>query len=94
MNEWTDSELAVLREHYPKGGSPAVQAILPRRTKEAITKRADRIGVRFNRPPRSVDESWPGRLPINDQLDVVAREWRAANAGTFLPCMGVRCEVA
>lgn len=43
---WTDAELAVVREHYPRGGAAAVQAAGVKRGRMAIQKRAWKLGVR------------------------------------------------
>jgi hypothetical protein len=43
---WTAEELAVIREHYPKGGADACRPHLPNRSREAIKCRASTIKVR------------------------------------------------
>jgi hypothetical protein len=43
---WTESELAILRRHYPGGGAVAVREHLPHRTPGAVHEKAKRLGLK------------------------------------------------
>lgn len=45
---WTASEEDLLRQHYPKGGSKAVQEAGVRRSRGSITEQAHRLKVRYD----------------------------------------------
>jgi hypothetical protein len=49
---WTADELAVLRDHYPRGGLGAVERRLPGRSWRSIHVKASRLGLRCD-PARS-----------------------------------------
>jgi hypothetical protein len=44
-DEWRDYELRILREHYPKGGTAACIKLLPKRSKNAIWVKAQKLGI-------------------------------------------------
>jgi hypothetical protein len=44
-HHWTTAEERLLRTLYPAGGTRAVTAQLPRRTKRAIKQRAYQLGI-------------------------------------------------
>jgi hypothetical protein len=56
--EWTEEEDAILREHYPKGGTRAVASLLLRRTSHAIGYRVKVLGVKAADVTRRV--KWEG----------------------------------
>lgn len=92
---WSPEDDAVVREHYPEGGSRAVLAILPARTKHAVQKRASILRVPNRRKTRAVSEveemPWP--TPAHDycEADIALRQWRAAMpvVGIFAPSLGL-----
>ena len=48
---WKDDELAVIREHYPKGGLAACLARLPGRTSSGVHQAARRLGTGSEKMP-------------------------------------------
>jgi hypothetical protein len=44
--DWTDEEVAIIRNNYPSGGSSGCAPLLTRRTEAAIQLRASLLGVR------------------------------------------------
>ncbi len=66
---WTTKEVAILREHYPRGGGVACLDLLPDREIQAIYRKAATLGLRYSgmrnsrmsihcRPCRP-DDPWP-----------------------------------
>lgn len=47
---WTPRERQVIREHYLRGGTAACAALLPARSKHAISEQARRLGLRRQKP--------------------------------------------
>jgi hypothetical protein len=43
--DWSEAEDAILREHYTDGGWLSVRQYLPHRSRGAVSKRANHIGV-------------------------------------------------
>lgn len=43
---WTEEELMILKDHYPNGGYRAVKALLPSRTRFAVTFKASQLGLK------------------------------------------------
>lgn len=95
--DWSAYEDAVMFDVYPVGGSSAAMAMLPGRSRNAITKRAHRLGVVVVRPePRAktaaeVPVTWP--VPQHDYTpaDFAIREWRTVRpvTGVFAPSLGL-----
>lgn len=50
---WFPEDLAILREHYPKGGLAAVRPLLPHKTAGAIYVKAGALRLKAPLPPRS-----------------------------------------
>lgn len=46
---WSPSEIAILREHYPRGGIKAVVELLPGRSVHSIQVRLSRLGIKCGR---------------------------------------------
>jgi hypothetical protein len=44
-DKWSPSEISVLREYYPTGGSGACAKLFPGRTAHAIRGRAYQVGI-------------------------------------------------
>lgn len=49
---WSDSDIAVMKEWYPKGGAPAVLARLPHKTLSGVYNRAQILGLTSGRSDR------------------------------------------
>lgn len=64
---WSPHEIAIVREHYPKGGLAAVKALLPYRTDDTIHWKARSIGVRALGYQRRT-EQWTTTLFIDDAI--------------------------
>lgn len=47
MADWTKEEIATLRELYPRIGAQACAEILVRHSLKAISRRAERMGLRY-----------------------------------------------
>jgi hypothetical protein len=45
--DWTPEELSLLREHYPRGGVPAVMQYVKNRSYDAIRSQARKRGVKY-----------------------------------------------
>lgn len=97
---WTPEDDAVIRDLYPAGGTRAVRAVMPMRTKHAVQKRASILRVQYERRSRNSDEvagvPWP--LPAHEycEADLALRGWREAApvVGTFAPGLGLVMGVA
>lgn len=74
---WTESEDAVIRRIYPKQGSTGCMKLLGDRSRQSVTKRANRLGVTYARHVKVVltGEVWPRDLQ-EAQLDSGFKEWR------------------
>ena len=46
---WSEQELQVLRDHYSKGGVSACLPLLPKRSKNAIWNKAEKLGIKLER---------------------------------------------
>ena len=86
MPKWSEAENAVVANVYPDGGWEGVRALLPHRSKDAITKCASRLRVRANSVfsvPRD-GKRWRGAAESSAAPDTHAslRNWRyPATAG-------------
>ena len=49
QRSWTSAEARVVREHYERGGSGAVQRELPDRSAQSIRDMAKRLGIKASR---------------------------------------------
>lgn len=66
---WTTRELQLIREHYPAGGIPALEPLLPGRTRSSIYQRANMLGLHCaNQPP--IRQSWPHDQRIDEEIRV------------------------
>lgn len=64
---WTTTETAVLREHYPKGGVKPCAELLPHRTGGAIQQQAAKLNIKA--PSRlGSRRSWPNSDDIDRQI--------------------------
>lgn len=70
---WLTTELAVLRQHYSVGGSPAVQALLPYRTLASIRSKAASEGVPGQRRT-TLGKRFARRYPQRADLDTAIIE--------------------
>ena len=82
-NAWTAEEIAVLREHYPTGGSEAVAKLLPNRSRKAIKMHALVIGVGAKKAG-----------PWTAEHDEVIRQHYAARGSAFVAEMVGRTVLA
>lgn len=94
----TDEEVAVIFEHYPMGGTSAVMARIPGKSRSQIQHVARRRGIRYAGPTVSggnnkrVEPNW--EIPAHDycEADVALRQWRTPGepAGVLSPILGLR----
>lgn len=82
---WTDAEVEIVRQHYPKGGAAACIILLPGRTISGVHQQARKAGLNAIKggkkkepitPPADIDErlraAWPslsGRGAVNALAD-------------------------
>lgn len=81
--DWTTTELAIVRRHYPLGGTTACVALLPGRSKHAIQRVAHDNGIRFSSGP------WSAR-----ELAVLRRHYPAGGWAACLPLLPGRTRTA
>ena len=65
--DWTDGEIATLREHYPVAGAAATAELLPKRTVRAVETTAGRLGIRVNKAAKAQRQA--SRVKAEEQLD-------------------------
>lgn len=46
-DEWREEEIKALETHYPKGGAIGCLAVLPKRSKDAIWTKANKLGIKL-----------------------------------------------
>jgi hypothetical protein len=84
-NEWTATELDLMRQVYPSGGAKATARVLPGRTLQTITKRAQLMNIKRlsaagvpRRPRTKPEREETYRLPhepLSELNRVALREW-------------------
>lgn len=78
--EWTDAEIALVGKVYPSGGTNAVMALLPHRTRSQIKNFAQRWGITTSATAADVlrREDFTG-VPVHDYTpaDEVVKAWAA-----------------
>lgn len=67
---WTEAELAILREHYPRGGLAAVPSLVERHGDRSVLNKAWALGVRCQ-PPRKP------RIETDEHIDAAIRRFYA-----------------
>lgn len=84
---WTDTEYHLMEQIYPVKGADGCLAVMPNRTRDAITQRAHKWGLSR---PQIVEDPTP--VPTHDYTppDYAMRGWDAAMPvmGTFAPNLG------
>lgn len=107
-NEWTATELDLLRQVYPSGGAKATARVLPGRSLQTITKRAQLMSIKRlspsgepRKPRTKPDREEAFRLPHEPlrELDRLAlREWGrftgARGPEQLMPIIEVRYDEA
>ena len=98
MVTWDGEAIAILREVYPDGGWRGVQERLPGFTRQAIQKRANKLGIKSNnrfgvsqnrrkdRPLHfDIDPHWPvPSMGLQESLDCIRmRKWRGPVSSGF-----------
>jgi AraC-like DNA-binding protein len=88
---WTDSEDAIVREHYAADGVRGVQALLPARSAASIHHRARRLNSLRRRRWTAADDAklrslWTGELCVREIASAIGRSaattyWRAQQIG-------------
>lgn len=89
--QWPEAELAVIREHYPLGGSAACEPFLSGRNRNAIRAIAKRIGLTYEGPrltgsPPKDEEAVP--VPAHDYTPE-DRAWMTTRLPVFGGGFGV-----
>lgn len=96
----TDSEIAIIRKHYPRGGSRACMPYLPGKRVSQIQRVAANRGiaceVHLSGSPEDGQTQWA--VPAHDycEADIAMRGWRDAMpvAGVFSASLGLVVGVA
>lgn len=74
---WTTREIALLREHYPRGGAVACLPHLPRHTESAIRQKAAELGIAAGGTGRPAsDRAFRCALFSDGMLLIAARRGR------------------
>lgn len=75
---WTTTEVATMRELYPKGGTKAVSAALPHRSLASIHAKAQTMGLRAPQTGCTAGLRFAKKYPQSDSIDTMIREGYAA----------------
>ena len=84
---YTDAEKAVLIEHYPKGGLPAVASRLNHRTRASLYAMAQKLGLSVSGQKRT-----PIKPPA-DVDDILRREWPLLSGKGAVAALADRLEL-
>ena len=77
--EWSGEEMQIMDRVYPTGGTVAVMALLPHRTRSQIKNYAQRWGLATSATSGSAVRDDFSGVPVHEYTvaDEVARAWRA-----------------
>lgn len=79
---WTHQEIATLRDVYPVGGMPAAMASLPRRPRQAIYVKANRLGLHTEHRPDAPQLALRGEQ-LQQAMDLRAQGWGCERIGNL-----------